>query len=174
MLLDTVTGLKPCSTTGCTETNPNNFGSNRSTKDSLNSYCRACCNALQRAVRAEHTEEDKKRIATRQTQYRDENYEHYRDLERERTYKKYGVTKEWYEQKLIEQDNKCAICKEPETRLHAATGTLCSLSIDHDHKTLEVRGLLCSKCNRQLHSIEDSGWMQHATDYLIRTTVTLT
>jgi len=47
-----------------------------------------------------------------------------------------------YEALLALQGGGCAICGgHPRTeRLH----------VDHDHKTSEVRGLLCSACNREL------------------------
>lgn len=57
----------------------------------------------------------------------------------------YGLTLTDYNKKFIEQDGVCAICKMPET--HIIKGKLTMLSIDHDHKTNKVRGLLCRKCN---------------------------
>jgi hypothetical protein len=55
-----------------------------------------------------------------------------------RRLKKYGVTKEWYLNKLAEQNNCCSICKKPFTE---------SAYIDHCHDTLITRDLLCSQCN---------------------------
>lgn len=49
---------------------------------------------------------------------------------------RYKITEEYYECMLISQRNLCAIC----------WGNL-KLSVDHDHDTNEVRGLLCSNCN---------------------------
>lgn len=51
----------------------------------------------------------------------------------------YGLTVEEYEAKLLEQSNGCAICGRPAGRLH--------LSVDHNHTTGQVRGLLCQKHN---------------------------
>ncbi len=46
------------------------------------------------------------------------------------------------------QNGCCAICGKPDT------GRM--LSIDHDHKTLKVRDLLCKKCNSGLGFFGDS------------------
>ena len=67
---------------------------------------------------------------------------------------RYGVTPEWYDAKLAEQDGCCAICK------HKPNGE--KLSVDHDHKCCSgrrscgkcLRGLLCQPCNATLGYIE--------------------
>jgi len=56
--------------------------------------------------------------------------------------KLYGVDHEWYILKLGEQEGKCAICK--------CTPRSIRLAVDHNHKTGDVRGLLCSRCNKKL------------------------
>ena len=58
--------------------------------------------------------------------------------------KKYGLSKEGYENLLIRQKNKCAIC-----------GSLLStdsrqIHVDHDHKTGKVRGIVHQSCNLTL------------------------
>lgn len=58
--------------------------------------------------------------------------------------KKYGITLEQYEHLYRAQEGRCAVCKRTaETFRHR-------LSVDHDHKTGEVRGLLCVHCNRYI------------------------
>ena len=75
--------------------------------------------------------------------------------------KKYGITKEQYDNLLQQQGNGCAICgrkEEPDGR---------KLSIDHDHNTGEVRGILCNNCNNGLGSFGDAiEGMHKAIDYL--------
>ena len=54
-----------------------------------------------------------------------------------------------YERFLSEQDGVCAICLKP-----CQTGQ--RLSVDHDHVTGAVRGLLCRRCNSGLGHFQDS------------------
>lgn len=66
------------------------------------------------------------------------------DEKRDKYYrKKYGVGLDWYNQKLKEQNYSCAICKKHESQFKKR------LSLDHDHKTGEARGLLCFWCNKR-------------------------
>jgi Skp family chaperone for outer membrane proteins len=60
-------------------------------------------------------------------------------------YKKYGLTSETYNQMLLKQEGKCALCEK------TFTG---QINIDHDHVTGNVRGLLCNHCNTSLGFIE--------------------
>lgn len=62
--------------------------------------------------------------------------------------KSYGITIEEFNKKLVEQKGCCAICENPETV--TKHGRPMSLSVDHNHSTGEIRGLLCTSCNRAL------------------------
>lgn len=70
---------------------------------------------------------------------------------------------------LIEvQNNKCAICNNPEKVL-SQSKKVRALAIDHDHETGKVRGLLCQKCNRALGGFSDSvELLKKATVYLVK------
>lgn len=60
---------------------------------------------------------------------------------------KFGILKEQYDQLVIKSSNTCNICGKPPhkgKRLH----------LDHNHSTNKIRGLLCSRCNWYLHTIE--------------------
>jgi len=65
-----------------------------------------------------------------------------------------------YDALLAFQGGVCGICQNPPKRIR--------LSVDHDHKTGEIRGLLCAWCNRKiLGSAHDSlSKLQSAVDYL--------
>jgi hypothetical protein len=54
----------------------------------------------------------------------------------------YGITIEDYYRMLASQGGSCAICNGGTSFRY--------LSCDHDHKTGEVRGLLCARCNKKL------------------------
>lgn len=75
--------------------------------------------------------------------------------------KKYGITEEIYEKILKAQNGRCAICK---CQQHYQR-----LAVDHDHKTGQVRGLLCVQCNRGLGRFFDSELrLRNAADYIAR------
>lgn len=77
----------------------------------------------------------------------------------------YGVSLEWYENTLREQNNVCAICKQLETTI--IRGKLIAMSVDHSHDTGKVRGLLCTQCNRGLGLFKDNlEVLQSAISYL--------
>ena len=72
----------------------------------------------------------------------------------------YGITEEDYQRMLEAQGGRCYICqKMPRKGAH--------LSVDHDHKTKRVRGLLCTRCNRALGPFEwDIGVIVRTISYL--------
>lgn len=61
----------------------------------------------------------------------------------------YGLTAEQHATLLAYQQGKCYICQR-------ATGATRRLSVDHDHQTGYVRGLLCRPCNSVLGHLRDS------------------
>lgn len=72
---------------------------------------------------------------------------------------RFKLTKEWYDEKLLEQDGRCAICRTPVGKIR--------FCVDHDHKTGKIRGLLCRACNFAIHKGErDMGWFSDALAYL--------
>lgn len=63
-----------------------------------------------------------------------------------------GDINEWYEEQLKRQGGKCAIAdcfSVPQIQPHKR------LYMDHNHKTKELRGLLCNRCNMILGVIEE-------------------
>ncbi len=60
-----------------------------------------------------------------------------------------------YEDLLLKQEGRCAICKttDPGKRRN---GICDSFAVDHCHKTGEVRGLLCYRCNLALGLLDDN------------------
>lgn len=82
-------------------------------------------------------------------------YRH-RDLKRN-----YGITPTQYHGMLIEQNGVCAICKQPEIRKNGW------LHVDHNHRTMLVRGLLCGNCNTGIGKFgENISFLENAIRYL--------
>lgn len=80
---------------------------------------------------------------------------------------KYGIEKEEYLEKLSKQGGRCKICLEFETDVDSRTGIVKSLSVDHNHETKQVRGLLCRQCNTSLGLLkEDPKRIQNMLNYL--------
>lgn len=80
--------------------------------------------------------------------------------------RKYGMFITDYMIMLAEQGDVCAICKNPEKRLGRG-GKVQPLSVDHDHKTGVVRGLLCAGCNGAIHKADlNIEWLESAARYL--------
>lgn len=79
---------------------------------------------------------------------------------------RFGITSDQYEAMLKAQGGVCAICKKPETARHN-DGRVRRLSVDHDHRTLRVRSLLCSRCNIAIGSfLENQHSLAAAIKYL--------
>lgn len=64
----------------------------------------------------------------------------------------YGITEAQFNAMLKSQNGCCAICGSQSTNHKRHK----NFSIDHDHKTGTVRGLLCHKCNQLLGHARDS------------------
>lgn len=86
-----------------------------------------------------------------------------RDTQRNTAFQKaYGISLADYEQMLVEQDGRCAICGQPPKDRR--------LAVDHDHETGRVRGLLCyGHCNRAIGLLRDNPeLLRRAAEYLER------
>lgn len=107
-------------------------------------YCRSCDAASSRAWRAANPE------LARESAWR------------ATIRRRYGLTVEDYNALHVAQEGRCAICGATE-----ANSRDTRLYVDHDHKTGQVRALLCSTCNAGLGSFkEDVSLMLAAVEYL--------
>ena len=121
---------KVCSTC-CTRKLFSDFSKRKETKDGLHYVCKKCANESRNKRRRENP----------------------LVLKDEKLRETFGITFEDYKQILLKQDGVCAICGHPETSTYK--GKLRYLSVDHDHKTGQVRGLLCNDCNVGLGWFKD-------------------
>lgn len=68
-------------------------------------------------------------------------------------FRAYGKTSKELNQLFVDQNKQCALCgvSSPKGRWH----------VDHNHKTGEVRGILCHSCNIKLYPLEnDLIWLE--------------
>jgi hypothetical protein len=84
------------------------------------------------------------------------NRERSRILTRNLNYKRIGTTLPEYEALWHSQNGKCANPRCDFTADLIMSDYRSGLQVDHDHKTGEVRGLLCPKCNGALGRINDN------------------
>lgn len=159
-------GPKPRST-ACTKcavplTQENSVPARRN-RDGLSDVCRDCHSSSARAWQAANPERVKeidrrkyrkaKAAGTLKSSYNPERER------RKALVRRYGITIEQYEAMVADQGGVCCLCD-------GAPGKR-PLSVDHDHATGKVRGLLCTPCNVALHAVErTTDWMARATSYL--------
>lgn len=75
----------------------------------------------------------------------------------------YGISIEQYDQLLKQQNYRCAVCGKHQD------DCINRLAVDHDHHSLELRGLLCPFCNHKVvGKHRRGGLLKAASDYLER------
>lgn len=114
-------------------------------RDGYQTYCRACHNKMQREKYQADPQAKLKR-QMRERKRKSLNPLAKKDAELKRLY---GISVETYLDILGAQNGVCKICNND-------CKTKYSLSVDHNHQTGKVRGLLCNRCNRAIGMFEDS------------------
>ena len=80
---------------------------------------------------------------------------------------RYGITKDDYDRMLELQNGKCAICNGVETAKHHLTKEVRGMAVDHCHTSGQIRGLLCTNCNKLIgHAKDSKEVLQSAIAYL--------
>lgn len=76
----------------------------------------------------------------------------------------HGCTEEQFNLLFIKQDGLCKICG---TKLTTHGQEPSSATVDHCHSSLEIRGILCSLCNKGIgHFRDDVSILKNAIEYL--------
>jgi len=165
------------------------------TSDCFNRTSPTKCKDCRKEYNAAYKAANGERIRSNQRKYREEHREHTRkksrdfyyshkleqdlkckqyDLEhleerRDRTLDVlYGITQLDYERIYSMQGGKCAICGKEETARACKSSRPKRLSVDHNHKTGEIRGLLCNRCNTAIgHLQENPVTLINAANYIL-------
>ena len=74
---------------------------------------------------------------------------------------RFGLSKPMYDAIVARQGGGCGICGRLLSEL-----PINKTAIDHDHKTNQVRGVLCMRCNTWLAALEEPDWFERAKRYL--------
>ncbi len=167
----------------CTTFKPTtDFYSNKGRKDGLATQCKNCHNEWARnntARRIEYCKEYRSIIENKEkmnaysreyskTETFKEIQNRYKATEKHKETRwrywlklSYNITPEQFNQMMELQGGVCAICRKS-CRTHAR------LSIDHNHTTGQVRGLLCRDCNSAIGLLKDSpDLIEKAKQYLL-------
>lgn len=149
--------MKQC--TKCKKYKENKLFSRRG-KNGFCSWCKECAN------------EDRRRWYRENNQLQIERSKKYRKDHPDKTKntklnQKYKISIEQFNAMNETQKGVCAICLRHDTYKHKKTNERPALSVDHDHFTGKVRGLLCGNCNRAIGLFKDSiKLMESAVSYL--------
>lgn len=165
--------MKKC-TTCKTEKPLEDFYKDKNQKDGREIYCKECrkrARIVNYDIRQQYYLNNKDSILQKKKQdyiknkkaYLDKNKKYYNNntntihnwYQEYRLKRFFNITLDEYNSILQKQNMVCAICKQPETSKYK-TGTVKKLSVDHDHNTGKIRGLLCNKCNRGLGYFKDN------------------
>jgi hypothetical protein len=151
-------GSKVCS--WCVEEKPLEEFYRSNTKDGRDSYCKNC----RKDRSAERYVERRDERANQMKKWREENAA---EISERRFWanrlRRYGISREQYEEMVKRQNGLCAICKLP------PRGKRKVLDVDHNHETGQVRELLCSPCNSALGKFRDDPLLlAEAIEYLKR------
>lgn len=128
--------------TKCGEKKPTSeFYRHKHSKSGFYSVCTKCTLKHQNKYYCKHDQQRKEYA----NQYRSNHRDTILKYNRDKRFKKYGLTKDQFLEILDRQNNLCAIChKKP------------PVDIDHDHRTGRVRGILCRRCNAAIGVFDDS------------------
>lgn len=129
----------------CNELKPvNEFSKNNTPRSRLGWTYRSWCIECNKLSCRKYSVGNRDKRNDRLKKYRKTHPEKMKIIDRRRSLKrKYGITIDDYNKMFIEQNGKCFIC-----------GLEKKLVVDHDHKTGEIRKLLCHGCNTVLGKIE--------------------
>ena len=129
------------------------------TKKHANGKCASCVTDSVRKYREALSLEEINQIHVK-TRIREATTASFRLRRHNRLVREYGLSLTDYETLFQRQNGMCAICQtKPEQ----------SLSVDHDHKTGQVRGLLCIRCNTGLGYVDNEEWLSRAIQYKAET-----
>lgn len=130
-------------------------------RDGLQLWCKECNRERNRETYRRSYDRDPEAWLARNRRWKEANPEQHAYVMRRSKLKKYDMTPEEYEALLAVQGGVCGKCKKPPWKRR-------NLSVDHDHRTDQVRGLLHTDCNTAIGLCgDDVEGVQEALDYLL-------
>lgn len=130
--------------------------------------CHSCHNDRQREIYKNNPEVRQQQSVRHSRRWKSKSAEEKRAVADRNFLYKYGVSIIDFYKKLEEQDNRCSICR---VELEKSVNKESSIRAcqDHDHKTKNLRDILCNRCNLMLgYSNDDIEILKKAIAYLQR------
>lgn len=139
------------------------FSKSKASKDGLRSWCKKCCSTSAKRLKEKYKnkkesfKKGKKRCSSckKEKKYsefskaagqRDGHHSYCRDCDKwKKIETRYGLRKFEFLERFETQEGCCDSCGK---KFKGSKDT--DICVDHNHKTGKVRGLLCTKCNRDL------------------------
>ncbi len=119
------------------------FQKHKGHADGLASLCKECCKKNYWKNVERYRKEALEQYYKNSDSIHKKNKENYNPIKKRRDWIKsrYGLSDEDWNKIFQFQKGKCAICGKHQSELKKI------LHVDHNHKTSEIRGLLCQQCN---------------------------
>lgn len=136
MEIETNENFKRCPRCGLDKNRSEFYPRNRKNPNDLFSRCKPCAIEAAAESQIRRREKDPTAFLKRQA-----------EVSRKHTYQKYGITQEQVNEMGESQNWCCYICNRDISKKY---------HLDHNHKTMSARGLLCSRCNLALGLFEES------------------
>jgi len=172
--------------------NLNEFSKDKQAKSGYSYWCKVCKSEVHFNYRQNNKEQikidkkeyydkninsirrkAKKNYLKHRIKYSEQSKEFYKNhpeiTKNQKLMRDFGITLEQYNTLAKEQNNVCRLCGKTESQIDSRKNTQRSLSVDHNHVTGKIRGLLCSTCNVGLGMFKDDTNLLHsAINYLNR------
>jgi nitrate/TMAO reductase-like tetraheme cytochrome c subunit len=129
-----------------------NFYKDKTKPSGLSAYCKDC--KLQQGK--QYWKKYKEPLTAQNKEWKEKNHHRMQILMQRWSWKKSGITmtEELYQKLWKQQNGKCAICGFHQILFKKR------LAVDHNHKTGQVRGLLCGNCNNKVVKVlEDYSYL---------------
>jgi hypothetical protein len=159
----------------CKDKSLDEFGSDKNTSDCKNRWCKVCVNAWRRVYDSRPDVRERRRESCKRSYHKHKEkhlkkYADWKDANKDyfissRRYMTYGILPDQFDEIFEAQGRRCAICRSDSPGRGKA-----AWSLDHDHETNEIRGVLCHKCNMALGLFKDSAnTLMAAAEYVSKT-----